>query len=261
MIEATELAPPAVEVRGLEKRFGRLEVLKGVNLIVRTGEVAIIIGPSGGGKSTLLRCIDLLEVPDGGVVLRQGQPFGVWKDEDGREHRQTSREIQQGRAKMPMVFQRFNVFQHLTVLNNVMIGQRVVLKRSKAEAEERAVAILGRMGLSEKLRAYPATLSGGQQQRVGIARALAMDPDVLLLDEPTSVLDPELIGEVLEIIRGLASDGMTMIIATHEMGLARQIGSHVHFVEGGVIAEEGTPAEIFDSPRNRRTQEFIRAVL
>lgn len=252
---------PAVEVRGLEKSFGALHVLRGIDLIVRTGEVAIIIGPSGGGKSTLLRCIDFLEIPEKGVILRHGKPFGAWWDENGRRHKQSAREVKRGRAQMPMVFQRFNTFGHLTVLNNVMISQRVVLKRSKAEAEEKAVAILERVGLRDKLRSYPATLSGGQQQRVGIARALAMDPDVLLLDEPTSSLDPELIGEVLEIIRGLAAEGMTILIATHEMSLARQIASHVHFVEAGLIVEEGTPEELFEQPKERRTREFLSALI
>jgi polar amino acid transport system ATP-binding protein len=188
-------------------------------------------------------------------------PFGAWRDASGRVIKQPRRDIQRGRAGMPMVFQRFNLFQNLTVLDNVVIGQRVVLKRSQPEAEDIAKRTLQRVGLAEKLRSYPVTLSGGQQQRVGIARALAMDPDVLLLDEPTSSLDPELIGEVLTIIRQLADDGMTMIIATHEMGLARQIASSVHFIDHGVIAEEGTPAELFDAPEHARTREFIAAIL
>jgi polar amino acid transport system ATP-binding protein len=254
-------SPAAVEVRGLQKSFGRVMVLKGIDLTVWPGEVAVIIGPSGGGKSTLLRCINFLEAPDQGVVFRHGSPFGAWREPNGRLVRLPSREVKRGRAQMPMVFQRFNLFQHLTVLDNVVVGQRVVLGRSRHEAEEKGAAVLGRVGLSEKLHAYPSTLSGGQQQRVGIARALAMDPDLLLLDEPTSSLDPELIGEVLQIIRELAADGMTMIMATHEMGLARQIASHVHFVEAGVIAEEGAPGDIFESPKNRRTQEFLKAVL
>jgi ABC-type polar amino acid transport system ATPase subunit len=258
---AGEDGPPAVEVRGLRKSFGRTEVLKGIDLTVRPGEVAVIIGPSGGGKSTLLRCINLLETPDGGQIFRHGHPFGAWRDSGGKVVRQASREIKQGRARMPMVFQRFNLFQHLTVLDNVMVGQRVVLGRSRREAGEKATAVLRSVGLGDKLRSYPATLSGGQQQRVGIARALAMDPDLLLLDEPTSSLDPELIGEVLQIIRQLAADGMTMVIATHEMGLARQIASHVHFIDQGGIAEEGRPEEIFESPRNQRTRDFLRAVL
>lgn len=266
MIESTEgvqraIAPAAIQVLGLQKSFGRLRVLKGISLVVQRGEVAAIIGPSGGGKSTLLRCINFLETPDQGTVLVNGKGFGVWRDDAGRVIKQAASEVQRGRAKMPMVFQRFNLFQHLTVLENVAIAQRVVLKRSRPAAEEKAITTLQRVGLGDKIRAYPATLSGGQQQRVGIARALAMDPDVLLLDEPTSSLDPELIGEVLQIIRRLARDGMTMIIATHEMGLARQIASHVHFIEDGIIAEEGTPTEVFDAPRNARTRDFIRAVL
>jgi polar amino acid transport system ATP-binding protein len=252
---------PAIEIRDIEKSFGDLHVLKGISLVVRPGEVAVIIGPSGGGKSTLLRCTNFLEVPDRGVVLRDGAPFGVWHDETGRLFKQARGDVQRGRAKMPMVFQRFNLFQNLTVLENVVVGQRVVLKRTQADAVAKARLTLERVGLSEKIRSYPSTLSGGQQQRVGIARALAMDPDVLLLDEPTSSLDPELIGEVLNIIRRLAQDGMTMIIATHEMGLARQIASSVHFIDHGVITEEGTPAKLFDAPNDPRTRDFISAIL
>jgi ABC-type histidine transport system ATPase subunit len=252
---------PAIELRDIEKSFGDLHVLKGISLVVRPGEVAVIIGPSGGGKSTLLRCTNFLEIPDRGVVLRNGAPFGAWRDQAGRLVKQARGDVQRGRAKMPMVFQRFNLFQNLTVLENVIVGQRVVLKRTQRDAEDKARLTLQRVGLSDKIRAYPSTLSGGQQQRVGIARALAMDPDVLLLDEPTSSLDPERIGEVLNIIRQLAQDGITMIIATHEMGLARQIASSVHFVDHGVIAEEGTPAKLFDTPDNPRTRDFINAIL
>jgi ABC-type polar amino acid transport system ATPase subunit len=258
---AKDPAFAAVDVRGLRKSFGRNEVLKGIDLTVWPGEVAVIIGPSGGGKSTLLRCINFLETPDAGTVLRHGSPFGAWRDSSGRAVRQSSKEINRGRALMPMVFQRFNLFQHLTVLDNVVVGQRVVLGRPRSESEQMAISVLNSVGLGEKLRSYPATLSGGQQQRVGIARALAMEPDVLLLDEPTSSLDPELIGEVLQIIRTLAADGMTMIIATHEMGLARQIASHVHFIDDGLIAEEGSAVEIFESPKNQRTRDFLKAVL
>jgi ABC-type histidine transport system ATPase subunit len=239
---STGLDLPAVEVQALHKSFGRLQVLKGVSLSVRTGDVAAVIGPSGGGKSTLLRCINFLEQPDSGRILLRGQLFGAWIDERGKRIRQPASALRRDRARMPMVFQRFNLFQHLTVLDNVVVGQRVALKRSRTEAEDKAKTVLDRVGLASKLKSYPATLSGGQQQRVGIARALAMDPDVILLDE-------------------LAVEGMTMIIATHELGLARQIASRVHFIEGGVIAEAGTPHEVFDHPKGDRTRDFVRSVI
>ena len=258
---STGVDPPAVEVRALHKSFGRLEVLKGISLSVGPGEVAAVIGPSGGGKSTLLRCINYLEQPNSGRILINGQPFGAWIDDSGKRICQSRSALRRDRARMPMVFQRFNLFQHLTALDNVIVGQRVVLKRSRVEAETKANAALSRVGLASKLRSYPATLSGGQQQRVGIARALAMDPDAILLDEPTSSLDPELTGEVLQIIKQLAVDGMTMIIATHELGLARQIASRVYFIDGGVVAEEGTPHEVFDDPKSDRTRDFVRSVI
>ena len=251
----------AVEVRDIRKSYGHLAVLKGVSMSVRAGEVAAIIGPSGGGKSTLLKCVNLLEIPDSGTILRNGEPFGPWTDADGRRHPVKRRDIMHGRSKMPMVFQNFNLFQHMTALDNVVVAQRTVLGRSKEEARSVATQTLTRVGLADKLRSYPAMLSGGQQQRVGIARALAMNPDVLLLDEPTSSLDPEMMGEVLAIIRQLASEGLTMLIATHEMGLARTIASHVHFVEKGLIAETGTPEQIFDDARTGRVREFLQAVV
>jgi polar amino acid transport system ATP-binding protein len=258
---STAVAAPAVELRDIHKSYDGLHVLKGCSLTVQSGQVAAIIGPSGGGKSTLLRCTNLLEIPDSGMVLRNGVPFGVWSDSDGKRHSTPRRELMHGRGKMPMVFQHFDLFLHLTALNNVVLGQRVVLGRSKAEAERIAKETLDRVGLSAKLRSYPSTLSGGQQQRVGIARALAMNPDVLLLDEPTSSLDPEMMGEVVSIIQELARDGLTMLIATHEMGLARQIASRVYFVEAGLIADEGSPQEIFDNPQKERTRDFLRAVV
>jgi polar amino acid transport system ATP-binding protein len=255
---SSQAAKAAIEVHGLTKSYGSLTVLDGVSLRVDAGEVAVVIGPSGGGKSTLLRCMAMLETPDSGTVLRNGVPFGAWTDAAGKRIRPRQRDIQRGRSKMPMVFQRFHLFSNLTVLGNVMVAQRSVLKRPKAEAERVARETLSRVGLSDKLHAYPVTLSGGQQQRVGIARALAMDPDIILLDEPTSSLDPELVGEVLQIIRELADTGTTMIITTHEMGFARQIASHVHFMEGGVVVESGTPADIFENPARRRTADFVR---
>lgn len=217
---------PTLDVRDLRKSYGSFEVLRGISLTVGRGQVTAVIGPSGGGKSTLLRCLNLLETPDSGTILRNGRPSGSWLDEAGLTHKPVRRELRQGRAHMPMVFQNFNLFQHLSSLDNVVVAQRVVLSRTKTEARKIAIEALERVGLGDKLRSYPAMLSGGQQQRVAIARALAMSPEVLLLDEPTSSLDPEMTGEVVAIIKELASAGMTMVIATHEMGLARIRSGH-----------------------------------
>ncbi len=255
-----EANTPAIEVRGLRKSFGDVSVLRGLDLSVQRGEVAAIIGPSGSGKSTLLRCINLLEMPDDGWILVHGSYLGWLPRADGARVRQPASEVYRGRARMPMVFQRFNLFQHMTVLRNVMEGPSVVLGVPKKEAEQRAVEQLKRVGLSDKLNAYPAQLSGGQQQRVAIARALAMDPDVILFDEPTSSLDPELVGEVLETIRRLAAEGMTMLVVTHEMRFARQTAHRVYFMDEGLIAEEGTPDAVFDTPKNARLQSFMRAL-
>jgi len=251
---------PAIQVRGLRKSFGDVRVLRGLDLSVQRGEVAAIIGPSGSGKSTLLRCINLLEIPDDGWILVHGSYLGWSPGADGARVRQAASEVYRGRSRMPMVFQRFNLFQHMTALRNVMEGPAVVLGLPKAQAEERAVDQLTRVGLSDKLNAYPAQLSGGQQQRVAIARALAMDPEVILFDEPTSSLDPELVGEVLETIRRLAAEGMTMLVVTHEMRFARQTAHRVYFIDQGLIAEEGPPEAIFDAPKNARLQSFMRAL-
>jgi polar amino acid transport system ATP-binding protein len=251
----------AVEVRALHKWFGPLHVLRGLNIQVQRGEVAAIIGPSGSGKSTLLRCINLLETPDEGWILVNGSYLGWIPHPSGRgKTRQSASDVYRGRARMPMVFQRFNLFQHMTALRNVMEGPTAVLGVPKKEAEERASEQLSRVGLADKLHAYPAQLSGGQQQRVAIARALAMEPDVILFDEPTSSLDPELVGEVLETIRRLAADGMTMLVVTHEMRFARQTAHRVYFMDEGLIAEEGSPESIFDAPQNARLQSFMRAL-
>lgn len=251
----------AVEVRGLHKWFGDLHVLQGLDLAVSRGEVAVIIGASGSGKSTLLRCINLLETPDEGEILIQGSHLGWIPRPDGLGRvRQPARDIYRGRARMPMVFQRFNLFQHMTAIRNVMEGPMTVLGLPKSDAESKARDVLGRVGLSDKLLAYPGQLSGGQQQRVGIARALAMNPEVILFDEPTSSLDPELVGEVLGTIRQLASEGMTMLVVTHEMRFARETANRVYFMDGGRIAEAGTPDEVFETPRNARLQSFIRAL-
>ncbi|GLY03981.1 amino acid ABC transporter ATP-binding protein [Actinoplanes sp. NBRC 101535] len=239
-----------IEISDLHKSFGSLEVLRGIDLTVEPGEVVCVIGPSGSGKSTLLRCVNLLEEPTSGSIRVAGVEV---TDPDC--------DIDEVRRGIGMVFQQFNLFGHLTVRENVTIAQRRVLKRGKAEADRIAAANLGRVGLSEKAKAYPAQLSGGQQQRVAIARALAMDPQLMLFDEPTSALDPELVGEVLAVMRGLAAEGMTMLVVTHEMAFAREVASRVVFMDGGVIVEQGPPAEVFGNPREDRTREFLHRVL
>ena len=238
-----------IEIRDLHKYFGDLEVLRGVNFHVGSGEVVCVIGPSGSGKSTLLRCVNLLEEPTKGTVLIEGIDI---TDPDTN--------VDAVRTKIGMVFQQFNLFPHLDVLNNLTIAQRKVLKRDTEQAEEIARAMLGRVGLAEKEAEYPSRLSGGQQQRVAIARALCMNPDMMLFDEPTSALDPELIGEVLDVMRGLADEGMTMMVVTHEMGFAQQVSDRVVFMDGGVIVEEGPPADVLGNPQHERTRQFLRAV-
>src|SRR5687767_4618168 len=239
-----------VEVIDLHKSFGSVEVLKGISTVIHRGEVVCIIGPSGSGKSTLLRCVNLLEQPTSGTVLVEGEEV---TDPDA--------DIDDIRRRIGMVFQQFNLFPHLDVLGNLTIAQRRVLRRATGEADDVARRMLERVGLSEKARAYPATLSGGQQQRVAIARALCMDPDMMLFDEVTSALDPELVGEVLDVMRSLAEDGMTMLVVTHEMGFARRVADRVLFIDQGVIAEEGPPAQVLVEPRQARTREFLRLVL
>ena len=253
-------AEPVVAAHGLRKSFNGAEVLKGTSLAVARGEVAAIIGPSGGGKSTLLRCVNHLTEPDEGEVRINGTPIGRWRDADGRVRTQPAKELRAIRARMPMVFQRFNLFHHRTALGNVIEPQLRVLKRSKADANARAEEVLAKVGLTHRLGAYPHTLSGGEQQRVGIARALAMDPEIILFDEPTSSLDPEMVGGVLDIIGALAAEGMTMLIVTHEMTFARDIADRVYFLEQGVVAEEGTPEEIFESDHYGRARAFARLV-
>ncbi|GAB3632493.1 amino acid ABC transporter ATP-binding protein [Microbacterium shaanxiense] len=241
---------PAIDIQGLVKSFGDNEVLKGIDLTVAAGEVVCVIGPSGSGKSTLLRSVNLLEEPTGGKVLVEGIDI---TDPDI--------DIDRVRTRIGMVFQSFNLFPHLDVMGNLMIAQQRVKKRSKAEAERVAREMLGRVGLSEKADAYPGHLSGGQQQRVAIARALCMNPDMMLFDEPTSALDPELVGEVLQVMRTLADEGMTMLVVTHEMGFAREVGSRLIFMDGGVIVEEGDPREVLANPQHPRTQDFLARVL
>ena len=241
---------PAIDLQGLVKSFGDNEVLKGIDLTVTAGEVVCIIGPSGSGKSTLLRSVNLLEEPTGGKVLIEGIDI---TDPDV--------DIDRVRTRIGMVFQSFNLFPHLDVMGNLMIAQQRVKKRSKAEAERVAKEMLGRVGLSEKADAFPGHLSGGQQQRVAIARALCMNPDMMLFDEPTLALDPELVGEVLQVMRSLADEGMTMLVVTHEMGFAREVGSRLIFMDGGHIVEEGDPREVLANPQHPRTQDFLARVL
>lgn len=239
-----------VEVENLYKRFGEHEVLKGINLKVRPSEVVCIIGPSGSGKSTLLRCINLLEKPDSGRVIIEGVDI-TRPDID----------INRLRQKVGIVFQSYNLFPHLTVEQNLLLAPLKVQKRSREECLEKAEQLLKRMGLIDKMKAYPDQLSGGQQQRVAIARALMMDPDIMLFDEVTSALDPELVKEVLDAMRELAANGMTMLVVTHEMGFAREVSDRVIFMDNGSIVEEGRPDEIFSAPKNKRTREFISRVL
>jgi len=240
----------AIDVIDLHKYFGDNEVLKGIDFHVDDGEVVCVIGPSGSGKSTLLRCVNLLEEPTSGQIFVEGIEI---TDPDI--------DVDKVRSRIGMVFQQFNLFPHLSVLSNLTIAQQKVRKRGKAEAVETARRNLQRVGLAEKENAYPAHLSGGQMQRVAIARALSMDPDMMLFDEPTSALDPELVGDVLAVMKDLASEGMTMMVVTHEMGFAREVGDKVVFMDGGVILEEGAPDQVLGNPQHERTQQFLSKVL
>jgi polar amino acid transport system ATP-binding protein len=240
----------AVEISGLHKAFGSLEVLRGIDLTVARGDVVCIIGPSGSGKSTLLRCVNLLEQPDSGKVVVGGTEL---TDPDV--------DIDHARRRLGMVFQGFNLFSHLTVLDNLTISQRKVLRRGKSEAEEVARTNLARVGLADKASSMPAQLSGGQQQRAAIARALSMDPEVMLFDEPTSALDPELVGDVLGVMRQLADEGMTMLVVTHEMQFAREVADKVLFMDGGVVVEQGPATRVIGDPQEERTRTFLARVL
>ena len=251
---------PMIVARQIHKRFGNVEVLKGIDLDVDTGKVVCIIGASGAGKSTFLRCINHLERPDSGYVLVGGQLVG-YRRIGNRLHEVKERELCAARASIGMVFQRFNLFQHMTVLENVTVAPVLVKKLDRKAAEERSVLLLKRVGLAAKLNRYPRQLSGGEQQRVAIARALAMEPRVMLFDEATSALDPELVGEVLSVMRSLAEEGMTMVVVTHEIGFAREVADEVMFMDNGVIAERGPPSDILRSPKNERTREFLARVL
>ncbi len=249
-----------VRAENVHKSFGRLEVLKGIDLEVRPGEVTCVIGPSGSGKSTFLRCINHLEKIDAGRLWVAGHLVG-YKEKNGKLHELRDREVSAQRREIGMVFQRFNLFPHMTVLENVMEAPCRVKRQPKAAVRERALTLLDRVGLADKVGTYPAQLSGGQQQRVAIARALAMEPKLMLFDEPTSALDPELVGEVLEVMKQLALDGMTMVVVTHEIGFAREVGDSLVFMDGGVIVEKGPPREVLADPQHPRTRDFLSKVL
>jgi polar amino acid transport system ATP-binding protein len=253
--------PPLIEIRGLNKHFGSLHVLRDINLNVRLGEKICIIGPSGSGKSTLLRCINFLEEPDAGTVRLAGAPIGFLENAEGRRRRDRESNINRVRQSVGMVFQSFNLWGHMTVLRNILEAPLYVQRKDYKVALDQALALLDRVGLADKKDAYPAQLSGGQQQRVAIARALATNPRVMLFDEPTSALDPELIGEVLEVMLALARDGMTMLVVTHEMGFAAEVADRIVFMDGGRILEESPPRAFFHSPTNPRAVQFLAKVI
>ncbi len=250
MINSKDCAQEMIKIKNLKKSYGKLEVLKGINTEIREGEVISIIGPSGSGKSTFLRCINRLEEPTSGEIFIHGTNI-----------LQKNVNINKIRENVGMVFQHFNLYPHKTVLENIILGPVKLKKISKAEAEKKAIELLKKVGLEDKKDVYPNKLSGGQKQRVAIARALAMDPQIMLFDEPTSALDPEMIGEVLIVMKELAQAGMTMIVVTHEMGFARNVANRVFFMDGGYILEDAAPSEVFENPKNDRTKEFLRKVL
>lgn len=238
------------EIQGLKKNFGEVEVLKGIDQKIEKGEVVVVIGPSGSGKSTFIRCLNLLETPTDGKILFEGTDI-CGKETQANLHRE----------KVGMVFQQFNLFNNLSVLDNITVSLKKVKKMPEAQAKEKALKLLDRVGLTDKADTYPSQLSGGQKQRIAIVRAMALDPDVMLFDEPTSALDPEMVGEVLKVIQELAEEGVTMVVVTHEMGFARKVGTRILFMDDGVIAEEGTPEQIFDHPQNERTRDFLSKVI
>jgi polar amino acid transport system ATP-binding protein len=249
-----------VRAESVHKSFGRLEVLKGIDLTVKPGDVCVVLGPSGSGKSTFLRCINHLEKINAGRIWVDGDLIG-YRERGGRLHELRDREVAAQRRTIGMVFQRFNLFPHMTTLENVTEAPVTVGGRPRATARREALTLLDRVGLADKADTYPNQLSGGQQQRVAIARALAMHPKLMLFDEPTSALDPELVGEVLDVMKGLARDGMTMIVVTHEIGFAREVGDSVVFMDGGVVVEQGPPGEVLSRPRHERTRSFLAKVL
>lgn len=239
-----------ITVKGLHKKFGQLHILKGIDLEIKQGEVVVVIGPSGSGKSTLLRCLNLLEQPSDGEITFEGESITT-----------KGYNINKTREKMGMVFQQFNLFPHKKVIDNITLAPVRVKKLDKTKAEQQAMELLRTVGLEDKRDAYPSQLSGGQKQRIAIARALAMEPHVMLFDEPTSALDPEMVGEVLDVMKKLAEKGMTMVIVTHEMGFAREVGDRILFMDQGGIIEQGTPQEVFGAPKHQRTQDFLSKVL
>lgn len=239
-----------ISIKNLDKSFGNVKVLKNINLEIKKGEIVVIIGPSGSGKSTLLRCMNLLEVPTGGQIIFEGENI-VDKSTD----------IDKIRQRIGMVFQNFNLFPHKTIMNNIKLAPVKLKKLTEKEANDKAEYLITRVGLNDKKDAYPSQLSGGQKQRIAIARSLAMEPDMMLFDEPTSALDPEMVGEVLDVIKELAEEGMTMAIVTHEMGFAKEVADRVIFIDQGKILEDGSPEEVFDNPKNDRTKDFLRKVL
>ena len=247
----------ALEVKDLHKRFGAVEVLKGVSLTAHTGDVISILGSSGSGKSTFLRCINLLEIPNAGTVTVYGDTIRMRKDRRGNPVPADNKQVEQIRARLAMVFQSFNLWSHMTILENLIEAPVHVLKVPKQEAIERAEALLRKVGMYERKDYYPAHISGGQQQRAAIARALAMEPEVMLFDEPTSALDPELVGEVLKVMRDLADEGRTMIIVTHEMGFAREVSSEVIFLHQGLVEEQGPPSQVLGNPKSERCRQFL----
>ncbi len=249
----------ALSVKDLYKSFGDIEVLKGICLTANKGDVISILGSSGSGKSTLLRCINFLEMPNSGKIIVCGEEIGLEKNRKGVNQPKDIKQVERVRSKLSMVFQQFNLWSHMTILENVIEAPIHVLKIPRAKAIEKAEYYLDKVGIKEKLDAYPAQLSGGQQQRAAIARALAMEPEVMLFDEPTSALDPELVGEVLQVIKNLAKEGRTMIVVTHEMGFARDVSSRVIFLNDGIIEEDGKPAIVFKEPKSQRFREFIAA--
>ncbi|MFJ3789131.1 amino acid ABC transporter ATP-binding protein [Kitasatospora sp. NPDC090091] len=257
---ADAVGGPMVRAENVHKSYGLVEVLKGIDLEVKQGEVFCLIGPSGSGKSTFLRCINHLEKINGGRLWVDGELVG-YRQKGDKLYELKDREVALKRRDIGMVFQRFNLFPHMTAIENVIEAPMQVKGESKADARERAMALLERVGLSDKAKSYPSQLSGGQQQRVAIARALAMQPKLMLFDEPTSALDPELVGDVLDVMRGLAEEGMTMVVVTHEMGFAREVGDALVFMDGGVVVESGNPRDVLTDPQHERTRAFLSKVL
>ncbi len=256
-----QTARPAIEISHLSKSFGDNEVLKDISLVAQKGDVISVLGSSGSGKSTMLRCINLLETPDGGVLKVSGEEVVMKQDRYGKTQPADMKQVERIRTRLAMVFQQFNLWSHMTILENVIEAPVHVLKQDKKSAIERAKKYLDQVGIGDKLDAYPVHLSGGQQQRAAIARALAMEPEVILFDEPTSALDPELVGEVLSVMRILAAEGRTMIVVTHEMGFAREVSSRVIFLDQGRILEDGSPKEVFENPESDRFKSFVQAMV